>query len=230
MTVRRDVSIEWHPGQFVTGSLAGPPGSLPPVLLAHGAGAGQDHPGVGGLRDRLADRGLRVLTFNYPYMEAGRRRPDHQGKLLDCHRAAVEWLENETGSDRVVLAGRSMGGRMGTYVATERTDVAGVILFAYPLHPTGKPERLRIDHLPDIRVPMLFFSGTRDSMAREELIARHLRPLPGATIEMIEGADHSFRVPRRTGRTSDDVLDQVADRTVEWFEDSVRTSGLPPAP
>lgn len=215
----RSVAIEWRTGEFVSGRLTGTSaGPFPPVLLAHGAGAGQDHPGVAGLRDRLADRGVQVLAFNYPYMEAGRRRPDQQEKLLECHRAALAWLEKETGRHRVVLAGRSMGGRMGTYLATARDDVAGVVLYAYPLHPAGKPERLRAEHLPDVAAPMLFFSGTRDSMARLDLIEKHIRPLPGATIELIQDADHSFRVPKRSGKTFEEVLDQVATRTVEWMK------------
>ena len=215
----RSVAIEWRPDEVVTGRLAGPHNpSLPPILRAHGAGAGQDHPGVAGLRDRLAENGLRVLTFNYPYIEAGKRRPDHQRKLLECHQGALAWLSTETGVNRIVLAGRSMGGRMGTYLAAERDDIAGVILYAYPLHPAGKPDRLRVEHLAEVNAPMLFFSGTRDSMARPELIEEHLRPVPGATVELIEDADHSFRVPKRSGRTLEDVLDLVADRTVEWIE------------
>lgn len=216
----RTIAIEWRHNEIVTGRLAGPTDG-PPVLLAHGAGAGQDHPGVAGLRDRLADHGLRILTFNYPFMEEGKRRPDQPPKLLECHQAALARFKAETGSDRVVLAGRSMGGRMGTYLAAERDDVAGLVLYAYPLHPAGKPERLRAGHLPGVTAPMLFFSGTRDSMARIELIEEHLRPLPGATIELIEDADHSFRVPKRTGRTFEEVLDQVAARSRDWLREVV---------
>jgi predicted alpha/beta-hydrolase family hydrolase len=213
----RDVKIEWRPDQTVTGRLAGPArAALPRVLLAHGAGAGQDHPGVAGIRDRLAGGGVRVLTFNYPYAEAGKRRPDSQSTLLSCHRAALEWLRAEAGSD-VVLAGRSMGGRMGSYLAAGGEPARGLALYAYPLHPAGKPDRLRAEHLADIGAPMVFFSGTRDSLARVELIEEHLRPLPNATIELIDDADHSFRVPKRTGRTFEDVLDAIAIRTVEWM-------------
>jgi predicted alpha/beta-hydrolase family hydrolase len=188
------------------------------MLLAHGAGAGQDHPGVAGLRDRLGRAGVRVLTFNYPYTEAGKRRPDAQATLLQCHRGALEWLRAEAGTE-VVLAGRSMGGRMATYLAAGGEPVRGLILYAYPLHPAGKPDRLRIEHLSDIDAPLLFVSGTRDSLARLELIERYLRPLPTATLSLIEDADHSFRVPKRTGRTFDEVLDGVAERTVEWLEE-----------
>jgi len=217
----RRVTIEWRPGETVTGRMAGSgEPRFPAVLLAHGAGAGQDHPGVAGLRDRLAGSGFRVLTFNYPYMEAGKRGPDAQGKLLACHRAVLEWLRAEAGND-VVLAGRSMGGRMGTYLAAAGEDVRGLVLYAYPLHPAGKPDRLRIDHLSDITAPMLFFCGTRDPLARVDLIEAHLRPLPTATLELIEDADHSFRVPKRTGRTVGEVLDGIATRTVEWLESTV---------
>ena len=213
-----DVKIEWRPHQTVTGRLAGPARpSLPSVLLAHGAGAGQDHPGVAGIRDRLAGEGVRVLTFNYPYTEAGKRRPDAQPTLLDCHRAALEWLQAKTSGD-VVLAGRSMGGRMGSYLAAGGAPVRGLVFYAYPLHPAGKPDRLRTEHLADIVAPMLFFSGTRDSLARVELIEEHLRPLPNATVDLIDDADHSFRVPKRTGRTFEEVLDGIAARTIEWLE------------
>jgi predicted alpha/beta-hydrolase family hydrolase len=191
------------------------------MLLAHGAGGGQDHPGVAGLRDRLAGAGIRVLTFNYPYMDAGKRRPDSQAVLLECHRAALEWLRAETGG-QVILAGRSMGGRMGTHLVARGESVAGLVLYAYPLHPPGKPDRLRIEHLADIAVPMVFFSGTRDSLARMELIEEHLRPLSSTTIELIEDADHSFRLPKRSGRTFEQVLDWIAMRTVEWIETEVR--------
>jgi predicted alpha/beta-hydrolase family hydrolase len=214
----RDVTIEWAPGKTVTGRLAGPARpQLPSVLLAHGAGAGQDHPGVAGIRDRLAWAGVRVLTFNYPYTEAGKRRPDAQTMLLNCHRAALAWLQAKAGRD-VVLAGRSMGGRMGTFLAAEGETVRGLVLYAYPLHPAGKPDRIRAEHLADIVAPMLFFSGTRDSLARRELVEQHLRPLPNATIELIDDADHSFRVPKRTGRTFEEVFDAITASTVEWLE------------
>jgi len=214
----RNVTIEWAPGNTVTGRLAGPARTeLPSVLLAHGAGAGQDHPGVAGIRGRLAGAGVRVLTFNYPYTEAGRRRPDAQPTLLGCHRAALEWLHTKSGGD-VVLAGRSMGGRMGSYLAAERAPVRGLIFYAYPLHPAGRPDRIRAEHLAGIVAPMLFFSGTRDSLARPELVEKHLRPLPTATIELIDDADHSFRVPKRTGRTFEEVLDAISASTVEWIE------------
>ncbi len=121
---------------------------------------------------------------------------------------------------RLVLAGRSMGGRMGTMLAAEGIGAAGVVSYAYPLHPAGKPDRLRIDHLAAISVPMLFFQGSRDALSRPDLFDRHVRHLPLATVVDMEGADHSFR-----GRDwKPDVLYQfLAERTARWIE------GLRPA-
>lgn len=213
----RTVKITWE-GGTVTGRWRRPRSTVAPaVLLAHGAGTNQDHPSIVALREGLAAAGHPVLTFNYPYTELGKGRPDRQPVLLACHRAALAWLSAR--SERVVLAGRSMGGRMGTYLAADAddpVDVCGVVLYAYPLHPAGRPERLRADHLPHVRAPMLFFSGTRDALALPELVERWIRPLPGATLELIEEADHSFRVPKRTGLTAESLLERIVERTHEW--------------
>ena len=175
-------------------------------LLAHGAGTNQDHPRIVELRDGLARAGLSVLTFNYPYSEAGRKSPDAQALLLNAHRAARDFLADETGGP-VVMAGRSMGGRMGTYLAAAGEPVRGLVLYAYPLHPPGKPDKLRVDHLPSITVPMLFFQGTRDPLSRMDLFDRYVRPLPNATIELLE-ADHSL------GGAKNATL--LVNRTAEW--------------
>lgn len=184
------------------------------MLLAHGAGAGQDHPGITALRDGLARRGHPVLTFDYPYMEAGRRFPDRREVLLECHRAAAAWLRRRF--PRFVMAGRSMGGRMASYLAAAGEPCAGLVLYAYPLHPAGRPDRPRADHLPEVRAPMLFFTGSRDSMALPEMVDRWLRPLERAEIEIVPGADHGFRTPKRLGRTREEVIDWMTDRTSEW--------------
>ena len=111
----------------------------------------------------LVGHGHPVLTFDYSYMEAGRRFPDRREALLRCHRAAAAWLGQRC--DRLVMAGRSMGGRMASYLAVEGQPCAGLVLYAYPLHPAGKPHRLRADHLPLVPVPMLFFTGQKDRLA-----------------------------------------------------------------
>ncbi|MEX0946822.1 MAG: alpha/beta family hydrolase, partial [Acidimicrobiia bacterium] len=116
--------------------------------------------------------------------EAGRKSPDRQAVLLDCHSAARDYLGELAGS-LPVLAGRSMGGRMGTYLAAAQEPCRAVVLYAYPLHPPGKPDRLRIEHLPDIKVPMLFFQGTRDALSRMDLFDLHIRPLPTAVMRFL---------------------------------------------
>lgn len=185
------------------------------VLLAHGAGAGQDHPGITTIAEGLASQGHPVLTFNYPYMEAGRRFPDRQEKLLECHRAAAGRLEERC--ERFVMAGRSMGGRMATYLAAEGQACAGLVLYAYPLHPAGKPDRLRAEHLASVPVPMLFFTGSKDRLALPHLVEEHLTPLEQTVVEIIPEADHSFRVPKRTGTTQQEVLQRIVERTSRWI-------------
>lgn len=182
------------------------------ILLATGAGTGHNHPGVAGLRSRLAAAGLLVMSFEYPYRAAGRKFPDRPPKLLAAHRAAAEHLRRDV--DRLVLAGRSMGGRMSTMLAADGQECAGVVVYGYPLHTIGKPDRLRIEHLGDMAVPSLFISGDRDALAPTALIDRHLRPLERATVEIVEGADHSFR---RAGTSPDGMLDPLAEISTRWL-------------
>ncbi len=206
------VEIPWREGT-VTGRLA--EGGRLGVLLAHGAGTNQDHASIVALRDGLAAAGHTVLTFNYGYTERGGKRPDPQARLLACHRAVLDWFRQQV--ERVVLAGRSMGGRMGTYLAAEGEDVAGLILFSYPLHPAGKPEKLRKDHLPDIVAPMLFIVGTRDALSRMDLYDRWVRPLPAVTTIEIDDGDHSFRVRKASGRSNDEAQSEVIAAAVDWL-------------
>ena len=215
------VKIVWDQG-VVTGRLAGE-GSTG-VLLAHGAGVNQDHPYMVGLRDGLAAAGQTVLTFNYPYTERGSRSPDRAPKLVACHRDAADFLRGRV--DRLFLAGRSMGGRMATYVVAEGGQAEGVILYAYPLHPAGKPEKLRVAHFSDVHVPMLFFQGTKDALSRMELFDRHIRPLPSANVELLEGANHSFR---GKGWTPESSLEYLVGRTAAWIDkvSSGKTTATP---
>ena len=203
-------TITWPDGQ-VSGRLAGsgPSG----VLLAHGAGTNQDHPFMISLRDGLALAGHTVMTFNYPYTERGSKSPDRPERLIEAHRAAAEHLD--AGVDRLFLAGRSMGGRMATYLVAEGFPADGVILYAYPLHPAGREDRLRVAHFQDVHVPLLFFQGTRDALSRMELFDRHIRSLPNATVELLEGASHSFR---GGGWTEEAMLDRLVTGSAGWMD------------
>lgn len=192
-------------------------GRRPGVLLAHGAGTDQDHRSVVVLRDGIAAAGFPVLTFNYPYTERGGRRPDPQARLLACHRAVAGWFAANV-SAQMVGAGRSMGGRMATYLAAEEDNpFAGLLLFAYPLHPAGKPDRLRKDHLVDVRCPMLFVVGTRDPLSKMELFDRWVRPLPGVSVAEIGDGDHSFRVRKSSGRSNAEAEQEVIGAAIDWL-------------
>jgi predicted alpha/beta-hydrolase family hydrolase len=211
------VTIEWDGGR-ATGRFVAAGGSSG-VLLAHGAGLGQDHEWMTYVRDGLAGAGLPVLTFNYPYMEAGRKAPNRLPALLACHRAAAAALAARV--DRVVLAGKSMGGRIGSHLAAEDGGFAGVAFYGYPLVAMGKTEPRDTSHLHEVGAPMLFVQGTRDRMAPLELIRPLVGSLSAATLHVIAEGDHSFRVPKRTGRVVWDVLDEVARVTGEWIESLV---------
>ncbi len=216
------LEIGW-PGGTVSGRLLG--SGRDGILLAHGAGTNQDHPFITLLRDGLADAGYTVLTFNYPYSERGSRRPDPTPRLLECHQAAAERLAGLV--DRLFLAGRSMGGRMATYLAAGGRETAGLVLYAYPLHPPGSPDRLRADHLADVRAPMLFFQGTRDALARMDLFETHVASLPGVTVEILEGAGHT---PRGGGWTEASMARHLVERTAVWIGGLGSGKSRPPRP
>ncbi|MFQ5521989.1 MAG: alpha/beta fold hydrolase [Acidimicrobiia bacterium] len=182
------------------------------ILLAHGAGTNKDHPLIARIREGLEAAGYTVHAFNYPYVERGSKRPDHVNKLLEAHRDAADELAPKV--DRLFLAGRSMGGRIGTRLAAEGYPCDGVILYAYPLHPPGKPEKLRIEHLPRIQVPMLFFQGTRDALARMDLFEEHIASLRNADVEILEGAGHGLK---GGGWALESLSDRYVDGTIAWI-------------
>ncbi len=199
----------------VTGITAGQPGPVG-VLLAHGAGIGQEHPWMVAIRDGLAEAGLFVMTFNYRYTEAGRKAPDRMPTLLAVHRAAADALAREC--DRAVLAGKSMGGRIGSHLAGDNAwPAAGLVYFGYPLVPMGKDEPRPVDHLQAIDAPQLFFSGTRDRLSPPPLIGEIARSVPDGTLEVVDDGDHSFRVPKRAGKTNDEVHSEIVATTADWI-------------
>ena len=206
------VKIAWEDGE-VSGRFVDASGALG-VLLAHGAGLGQDHEWMAYVRDGLAAARIPVLTFNYPYMEAGRKAPNPARILLACHGAALSELRTRV--DRVVLAGKSMGGRMGSHLAVDEA-VAGLVFYGYPLVGVGKTEPRDVSHLADVGAPMLFVQGTRDRMAPLDLIKPIVDATPDAALHIIEDGDHSFRVLKRTGRDPSDVLNEVVGVTADWM-------------
>ncbi len=204
-----------YDGGAVTGITAGEPGPIG-VLLAHGAGVAQGHPWMAAVRDGLASAGLLVMSFNYRYTEAGRKAPDRMPTLLTVHRAAADALAGEC--DRVVLAGKSMGGRVGSHlVGDDGWPAAGLVYFGYPLVPMGKSDPRPIEHLEAIEAPQLFFAGTRDRLSPPPLIAEIARSVPDGTLEIVDDGDHSFKVPKRVAKTSDETLSEVIATAADWI-------------
>lgn len=194
--------------------------SIAVAAVAHGAGAGMDHPFIAGAAAGLADGGVSVLRFNFPYMERQRRIPDRTSVLLDTWAEAFARLAGRAAGLPMVLGGKSMGGRMASMLAAAQgADFpgAGLVFFGYPLHAPGNPERLRDSHLAKIRVPMVFIQGTRDALARRDLIEGVVRRLaPLARLHVVTDGDHSFRVrgARRPDREIGRELGQIAARYV----------------
>ena len=178
---------------------------------------------------KLADRGIASLRYQFPYMEKGGRRPDRMPLLLDTVRAAVRVGRSVAGSRPLFAGGKSMGGRMTSNAAAVEAlpDVRGIAFLGFPLHPAGRPGQERAVHLDDVAVPMLFVQGTRDALADLTLLQPVIDRLGSrATMHVIDDADHSFHVRKRvTGRTDDDVLDELARTISGWIDATHAASG-----
>ncbi len=190
------------------------------LVLAHGAGAGQEHPWMTGLAGGLAARGVRVLTFNFPYVEAGRHIPDRNDVLLGCFRAALAHARQELPSEGpLLIGGKSLGGRMASHLAAEHEPgVTGLICLGYPLHPPGRPDQLRVQHLPSIAVPTLIVQGSRDAFGSPAELQRHLPAMTAkVTLEIIQGGDHSFKQGKKIAPDPETTRTQVVDAVVRWI-------------
>jgi predicted alpha/beta-hydrolase family hydrolase len=190
-------------------------------VLAHGAGAGMRHAFMEAIAQRLAAQGIGTLRYQFLYAERGGHRPDPEPLLLATVRAAVAAGIDAAGGLPVLAGGKSMGGRMTSRAAAaEPLDrVAGLVFLGFPLHPAGQPGISRADHLAKVTLPMLFLQGTRDTLADLALLKPVLAALGArATLRVIEDADHGFHVPKRSGRSDDQVLDELARAVATWQE------------
>ncbi len=187
-------------------------------VCAHGAGGNKDDRGMLATRDALRARGIPLVRFNFLYKEKGSGRPDPMPRLMETVSAVVARVRGELRPEVLVIGGRSMGGRAASMLAAEGFPCDGLLLLAYPLHPAGQPEKLRDAHLPDIRVPVLCFSGTRDELCRRDLMEAVLpRVTTDWRMHWVEGADHSFHVLKSSGRTDREVMDEIGAATQEWI-------------
>jgi hypothetical protein len=185
-------------------------------VCAHGAGGHKDDAGMLRLAAALGPRGFQVVRFNFPYREKGSRRIDPMPVLKERFSSTVE--KARSGKNRLIIGGRSMGGRVASMLAAEGLACDGLLLSAYPLHPAGQPEKLRDAHLPKIRVPVLCINGTRDALCRRDLMEAALKNVTAPwTMHWVEGADHSFHVLKSSGRTDAEVDAEVGEAAGRWL-------------
>ena len=194
------------------------------VLLAHGAGADMNAAALTVTADALADAKIPSLRFDFPYRQAGRRAPDRPPALLASAREAAADLvkRSRVPLDRLVLGGRSMGGRICSMVAADEADpvpALGLALLGYPLHPPGKPDRLRVEHFPRLTMPVLFVSGTRDAFATPDELQREAKNVKGAvSYSWIETGDHGFKPLKASGLTPAEALTGAAEAVVRFVQ------------
>ncbi len=218
MTLERPQKLEVPGAGTVSALLVVPPRAWALYVFAHGAGAGMTHPFMAAIAESLDGRGIATLRYQFPYMESGRGAPDRQPVLLATVRAAVA-----AGLDvglPMVAGGKSMGGRMTSLAAAAvpLPQVRGLAFLGFPLHSPSTPGNERAAHLANVAVPMLFVQGTRDSLARLDLLEPVLSELgPRATLRVVDGGDHSFKVPKTAGRTTADVMDELASGVDSWM-------------
>lgn len=212
------IAVDEKSGE-VTGLLDRPRGAKALYVLAHGAGAGMRHEFMEALVPRLSARGVATLRYQFPYMEKGGRRPDSRKVLLASVRAAVAAGVKLARGLPVYAGGKSMGGRMTSLAASEDplVGVSGIVFLGFPLHAAGRSGVERADHLKEVSVPMLFLQGTRDSLADLDSIKAVCKGLGRkGTIHVVDGGDHSFHVLKRSGRTDEEVLDELADEVAAF--------------
>jgi predicted alpha/beta-hydrolase family hydrolase len=189
-------------------------------VLAHGAGAGMTHKAMTATAHGLAERGIATLRYQFPYMERGSKRPDPPAVAHAAVRAAVAEAGRRAPNLPLFAGGRSFGGRMTSQAQTKAplAGVRGLVFFAFPLHPPGKPSTERAEHLTAVTVPMLFLQGTRDEFATLDLLRSTVAKLgKRATLKLFNNADHSFHVPAKTGRKDAEVLAEMLDAAADWM-------------
>jgi predicted alpha/beta-hydrolase family hydrolase len=204
------------------------------LVLAHGAGAGMRHTFMESLARELAAAGVATLRYQFPYMQRSGGRPDPPAVLVATVRAAIEAAADAAPDLPLLAGGKSLGGRMTSHALSGApgagaTDTAmrvrGVVFFGFPLHPPGRPGTKRAEHLERVAVPMLFLQGTRDTLADLELMQPLCAKLaPRATLHIVDTADHSFHVLKRSGTTDADVLRELARTTASWADSHTETS------
>src|SRR6266480_2856630 len=206
-------------GKTADGLLVRPHDARLLYVLAHGAGAGMRHHFLAQAADGFAGRGIATYRYEFPYMQAGKNRPDSPGVAEAAVRAAVVVAAHRAPELPLIAGGKSFGGRMTSQAQAREPlpAVRGLVFLGFPLHAPGRPGTARAEHLASVDVPMLFLQGTRDEFAQIDLLQEVVTKLGDrATLHLIDEGDHSFKVPKRTGKTEGDVMNELADTVSEW--------------
>jgi len=192
-------------------------------VFAHGAGAGMQHPFMVRASEALGRHGIATHRYEFPYMKAGKSRPDSPAVAEAAVREAVREAAKKAPGARLLAGGKSFGGRMTSQAQAREPlpGVRGLVFFGFPLHPPGRPGVERAEHLSAIEIPMLFLQGTRDEFATLDLLQGVVKRLGSrATLHLIEEGNHSFKVPKRSGKTESDVLEELATTIQQWADDN----------
>jgi predicted alpha/beta-hydrolase family hydrolase len=208
----------------VSGLLIKPDGARALLALAHGAGAGMRHRFMETVALKFADRAVATLRYQFPYMEKRIKRPDSEAVLTDTVRAAMVAAKKVAGGLPFFAGGKSMGGRMTSLAAARQPldSARGLIFFGFPLHAAGNPGAERGQHLAEVDVPMLFLQGSRDTLADLKLLAPLCKKLgERAELFVVKDGDHSFHVPKSSGRSDDEVLEEVVKKAAEWITKNI---------
>lgn len=218
----RELKLDMESGgktSMLSALLLEPPNARLGALIAHGAGAGMRHPFMQSIAESLAARGIASLRYNFPYMELKSGRPDSPAVAEKAVRAAVHAARQALPNLPLIAGGKSFGGRMTSHAAAKEPldGVTGLFFLGFPLHPPGKPDVKRAEHLANVDAPMLFLQGTRDAFADLTLLEPMVAGLGlRATLHIVNDADHSFAVPKRTGRTNAEVMQELAGAIEKW--------------
>ena len=204
------------PAGVVSAAFDGPAGADVMLVLGHGAGAGLEADFMRDIAHAVGAEGFRVCRFNFVYMELGKRAPDRQNVLEDTYSAVVDFLRPQAAT--LVAGGKSLGGRIASMIAAQGAAVDGLVFLGYPLHPPGRPERIRKEHLPEIKVPMLFVEGTRDPFCPLPTLEEVRSELTAPTeVAVIEDGDHSLKIRKSSGRDTADAWAEAAGAVTGWL-------------
>ncbi|WP_436516510.1 alpha/beta hydrolase family protein [Ekhidna sp. To15] len=190
------------------------------LILAHGAGAGMHHPFMNLIASSITKRNITTVRFNFPYMEQGRKSPGSPKGNIETWKLVIDHIDKSYKGLPIFISGKSYGGRMASHLVADVDIqvVKGIIYYGFPLHAPGRDSKDRAAHLTSVKIPQLFLQGSKDKLANLELINEVVETLSNADIKVIEEADHSFNVPKRIGKTNEDIMSYLVNESVEWIK------------